>query len=255
METPEIILSGTFKSLNLKHHFILTNAKEEEVARLLARLSEEIEPFAYEFAGVNSKKVKALVPSVSSFTQACEHLATVKQSEVKKALKEACAKDELLAAAEVLYISELFKKAGFEAKVKGTTSLTDKNDSNDPEQVAFVGNALGWFSIKKLSIDPSTQDWEVAGILSSINQTMISKMYDFLKLPVQTDEIMKATKGKRKSFGSLAEALKGIDTKNPRTVMMIAETIGYPLYIRPDILTSAYPDIKPPRVKGRLPKA
>ena len=67
-------------------------------------------------------------------------------------------------------------------------------------------------------------------------------------------------KGKRKSYINLAAALNEVSGKltgtkqDAYTIMKVFEKLSFTPYATPSMLTAAYPDIKPPKVKGRKPK-
>jgi hypothetical protein len=66
--------------------------------------------------------------------------------------------------------------------------------------------------------------------------------------------------GKRKTLGNLCAALSALEPKlsggreDACMVAKVMEEVGYRPYASPDMLTAAYPDIKPPKMKGRKPK-
>jgi hypothetical protein len=127
------------------------------------------------------------------------------------------------------------------------------------DHISFIGKYKQWIAIKKLGLE-SVQDYEVSAVLASANHTMINKSFDFADLKKNDAVVDSICKGKRKSYGNVAQALKDLTPKLSGTsddayvVCKVLETLGFKPYASPDMLTAAHPDIKPPKVKGRKPK-
>ncbi|MDO8554349.1 MAG: DUF2666 family protein [Candidatus Micrarchaeota archaeon] len=243
MDKEEIILVGKYKNLNLDRHYYVDKCGDTEVAALLVDLSNVIEPYIYQFSGIDTKKIDDLInvglglPAVISFFK------SFKRNDLLSAAQN---KNTMMSIAESYLVNRVLTKANVAFKPMGTHSI--KQDVEIPESlIAFIGNCKGWFAAKKLTINEKTEAWEVAGILSGINHTMVNKSFGFAKLSGNT-------KIGRKSLSSLAEALATVDVNNPYEICKTCEGFGIKPYAAPEMLMKEYPDIKPPKVKGRKSK-
>lgn len=243
MDHEEIILIGSYKHFNADKHFYVDNASEQDLSAVLVQLSNYIEPYIYEFSGIDTKKIDTLIPPVSGLPAVCAFLKTVKRDML---LPAAQGKSTMMPIAESYLLNTLFKRAGIEFKPPLSTAL--KPEVEKPEGlIAFIGNCKGWFAAKKMSVEKNTENWEVAGILSGINFTIVNKSFDFLKSTGSTKE-------GRKSLNSLADALLQVNPSNVYEICKTCEGFGIKPYAAPQMLMAQYPDIKPPKVKGRKPK-
>ena len=71
------------------------------------------------------------------------------------------------------------------------------------EKIQFRAKKGKWFVVKKMDIDENTKDIEVARLLTTINETVQKKIYEFLpfdlkKLEEIADEIYQKKKGRVK---------------------------------------------------------
>ncbi|MBS3067916.1 DUF2666 family protein [Candidatus Micrarchaeota archaeon] len=244
MDREEIILTGEYKNFKSDRNYYVKEAQNNDIAAILIELSEFIEPYVYQFAGIDTKKIDPLIKAGQGLQSVCEFLKSFKRDLL---LPGAQNKTTMLPIAESYLLNQLLKKAGVSFKPVVSTSF--KPEVEKPEDmIAFIGNCKGWFSAKKLGIDEKTQDWEVAGILSGINHTLVNKSFDFAG--------MKSGEGAggRKSLSSLANALSQVDANNPYAVCKTCEGFNIKPYASPEMLMDEYPDIKKPKVKGRKPK-
>ena len=244
MDREEIILVGEYKNFKADKHFYVDNLSEQELSGLLVQLSEHIEPFIYQFSGIDTKKIDVLVPVLSDLSAVGTFLKSFKRDTLLSAAQN---KSTMFPIAESYLLNQLFKKAKISFKPTYTTSISSEIEKPE-DTIAFIGNCKGWFSAKKMSVNASTQDWEVSGILSGINHTLVNKAFEFVKM----NEVVGSKA--RKSFGNLATALLNIDSTNPYLICRTCENFGYKPYATPEILMDEYPDIKKPKVKGRKPK-
>jgi len=239
----ELILLGDFKGFKVGERYSLKNASAQDMAGLLVKVSNIIEPYVYEFAGIDTKKVDSLVNVGKGMGAVCSFLKSFKRDLLLPACKD---KTTMLPIAESYLLNRLLIKAG--VSFKPAVPCTLKSESQPAKnQVVFIGNYKGWLAIKKLAVNDKTEDWEISGILSSINFTLINKSFDFAGLKGNTSS-------GRKSFGNLASELEKIDVTNPFLVCKTCEGFGYKPYASPEMLMDEYPDIKPPKIKGRKPK-
>jgi len=243
MDGGEIILTGEYNQFRSEKRFNTDKASERDISAILVSLSNDIEPYTYQFAGIDTKKIDVLINVEKGLSAAVEFLRTFKRDSLLPAAQN---KKTMVPIAENYLLNQLFTRAGVAFKPTDSTSI--KPEIEKPEdQILFVGNCKGWFSVKKLSINGKTQDWEVSGILAGINHTLVNKAFDFVGSSGE------AVSGGRKSFGNLADAL-GRTENDPYAITKTCENFNYKPYAAPDMLTEEYPGIKPPRVKGRKPK-
>ena len=250
--TDEIIFSGAYKDFKLGVHYDLNGKKPEEIAEILGYLSSEIEPYAFKFSGVDIKKIEDFVkPNGKGISSVCEFLEN-NSTEWNRIVKNLDNK-KLKAVADSYMINRLLTNAGVDFKVSSQKVDGEKEEIDD--QIAFIGKFEKWVSIKKLSTG-GAKDYEVSGILAGINFSVVNKAFDFAGIDKDDAAVAAATKGKRKSLGNVVDALKSLGDKaeNPYVVCKVLEELGYRPYASSHMLTDAYPDIKPPKVKGRKPK-
>jgi hypothetical protein len=122
-----------------------------------------------------------------------------------------------------------------------------------------------------MSVYDSSKPYEIAGMLSSINSTLIKKSFDFTGIEKGKIEAIaaKITKGKRRAMGSLAEALSQLKPGELKAELLTAcpeerllplaenyllycvlDNIGIKPYADSDTLTSVFPDLKLPKPRG-----
>lgn len=255
----EIIFTGAYKDFSLGIRFDLTGRKPEDVAAALAFISANIEPQAFRFSGIDTKKIDGFVKvSGNGLPAACGFLDSLGPGGVKDALQKAVPDPKLLRAAESYFFGRLLESAGVPFKVAAAPSAKPAKEGIG-DFIGFVGKFGTWIAIKKLGLE-KVQDYEVSGILSGINHTMVNKAFDFAGVAKDDALVASAAGGKRRSYGNVSLALKEIEPKlggNPSdayTVCKTLETLGYKPYASPEMLSDAHPDIKPPKVKGRKPK-
>lgn len=249
----EIIITGEYKDFRIGLRYDLSGKGAADVAAALYSISERIEPSAFRFSGIDMKNADSLAqPKGSGLSAIISFLDANPQGAIKQALSKNLPKPELISVAESYFFNRMLFKAGlqFKAKAEGAPSPADEKPD---DFIGFIGKYGSWMSIKKLGLE-SVQDYEVSGILSGINHTAVNKGFDFAMMKDGSGPFLA---GKRKSFGNLSEALKALEGKgqaDAMTVCRVFEGIGYRPYASPEMLTDAYPDIKPPKVRGRKPK-
>ncbi|MBI5223037.1 hypothetical protein HY990_01305 [Candidatus Micrarchaeota archaeon] len=261
----EIILTGEYKSLKLGFRFDLSGTKPSDVSYALGQTYSKIELPAYQFAAVDLKKISSFVSSNVSGTgisAVCSFFEKNSPGQIKTLLVSSVPSDKpkLISMAESFMIRELLQKCnvpylGFSA----SSSLKPQPVPND-DVIGFIGKFGPWVSIKKLGLE-GAQEYEISGVLSGISHSVVNKAFDFSDVKSAETLATAATKGKRKSYGALCEALKILspnlknDSASAFAVFKTLVLLNLLPYPSPALLTDAYPDIKPPKVKGRKPKA
>ncbi len=250
----EIIFTGAYKELRIGVKYDVSGKDEKDVSATLTDISEKIEPHSFALSGIDVNAIDGFVDfKGKGLSGVCDYLNS-NSSEWSKWAKANLAKKELMPAAESYLFNKLLKQAGVSFKPDGGSSIKPA-DEEIGDVIAFIGRYRGWMAIKKLGLD-KVKDYEVSGILSGINFTAVNKGFDFSGLEKDDDKVKAITKGKRKSYGAAVACLEDVKSEgeNAYLVCKVLETLGFRPYASSHMLTSAYPDIKPPKVRGRKPK-
>jgi len=256
----EIIFSGAYKDFKLGAQFNLEGKQESEVAKVLGYISSAIEPYAFSFSGINTKMIDDFAkPAGKGISAVCSFLESNPQAKIKESLGKALSDPKLLPAAESCFFNSMLTKAGVGFKIAAAEPPFKASEEKPEDQIAFIGKYKSWIAIKKLGLDDA-EEYEVSGILSGINYTIVNKAFDFAGVNKDDATVNSITKGKRKSYGNLLLCLRELESKltgstdDAYLVCRVMETLGYRPYASPEMLSAAHPDIKPPKVKGRKPK-
>ncbi len=138
------------------------------------------------------------------------------------------------------------------------------------EFIDFMVRYKDWVAIKRMAIRPETKEEEIAYHLSSIENSIDSKIYKILG--INTDELDKlaGSLGSKKGADSLSDALKMLDSKEMKakikgackteTVAPLARAyllnrimakLNFPTSVTPEALEKLFPETKI-RLPGRL---
>ncbi|MFH1520417.1 MAG: DUF2666 family protein [Candidatus Micrarchaeota archaeon] len=253
----EVIFTGEYKRFKLGICFDLRGKEPKEVAQVLAYVSSKIEQPAFEFSGIDTKKIDEIAKLKGTGLKAIVNFIET-SNKLRDELGKYVNDPKLVCVAECYLFNRLLTQAGVQFKIM-PTNTPKPSDEKIEDFIGFMGKYKEWVAVKKLGLT-KVQDYEVSGILSGVNHTIVNKAFDFAgvnKNDVLVDSIVK---GKRKSYNNLAAALKELETKltnGPDDVYLVCkvfENLGFKPYASPGMLTDAHPDIKPPKVKGRKPK-
>lgn len=250
----EIVFTGAYKGLDLGVKYDVSGKDEKEVSTVLADISEKIEPQAFALSGIDVKSIDGFVDfKGKGISGICDYL-TNKSTEWNRWAKANIPKKELMPVAESYLFNKLLREAGVAFKPNGGSSIKPVSEEKG-DVIAFIGRYKSWMAIKKLGLD-NVKDYEVSGILAGINFTLVNKGFDFSGVEKNEDKVNAITKGKRKSYGNAIMCLEDVKSEgeNPYLVSKVLEALNYRPYASSHMLTSAYPDIKPPKVRGRKPK-
>jgi hypothetical protein len=261
-EDSEIFFIGKYKDFKLSVNFNMGGASEQDAAYVLGYINERIGEHAFRFSGINIAKIKTFAkPNGVGLKAILSFLESNPQAKIKQVLLDGIKDEKLLPAAESFFFNQLLKNAKVDFRITDELIKSDITPQEEEieSQIIFVGNYGGWISIKKLSMD-EVQDYEVSAILAGINNTIVHKAFTFSGCNQNDELVGKIAKG-RKSFGNLLEALRKLETEltgnaidDAYLVCKVFEKQGYKPYASPEMLSKAYPDIKPPKPKGRMPK-
>lgn len=250
-----------------KHGFCyrLDSASEQDVAHAVSSALELSNAKGFEFAGFNSAMIDKFVSSIPA-TSAPKALSDTPTSEIRALLKDSCGKlDKLTPAAEAYFFYKLFSKYSLpclpaKEMFRGNLKVEKTHPSG---KIALLAKYKSWVAIKKMSIVSSVQDYEVSGTLCAINETLVKKAFDFSQIDLTAieTEAKKLTKGKRKSYPAIGEAISSLPEKGKSEVenaYLLFSILGE-FKVRPfahrEMLSKQYPDIKTPKPRGRMPKA
>lgn len=250
----EIIFTGAYKELKLGLRYDMSGKSEDEVAAVLTDISQRIEPYAFALSGIDTGAIDSFVDFHGKGLNAVCGYLNDRSSDWSRWIKENLAKKELMPVAESYLLNLILTRAGVAFKPDGGSAIKpEKEDINDV--IAFIGRYKSWTAIKKLGLD-KVKDYEVSGILSGINFTLVNKGFDFSGIGKDDDLVNKITMGKRKSYGNAASCLEEVASEGggPYLVCKVLEALKLRPYASSHMLTDAYPDIKPPKVRGRKPK-
>jgi hypothetical protein len=253
----EVIFTGDYKGFKLGVAFDLKGKEPKDVAQVLAYISSKIEQPAYEFSGIDTKKIDGMAKVKGTGLSAIINFIE-NTSKLRDELGKCVSNPKLICVAESYLFNRLLTQTGVQFKIL-STNAQKPSDEEIGDFIGFIGKYKDWVAIKKLGME-KVQDYEVSGILSGINHSIVNKAFEFAGVNKNDSLVSSVTSGKRKSYANLAAVLKELEPKLPNgtdsayVVCKVFETLNYKPYASPDMLTEAYPDIKPPKVKGRKPK-
>lgn len=243
----------------------LDSASEQDVAHAASSALEISNAKGFEFAGFNAEKIDNFVSALSAKT-ASEALSSTPTSEIRAAFKDSCGElEKLTPAAEAYFFCKLFSKHSLpclpaKEMFRGKVPV----EKTHPEgRIALLAKYKSWVAIKKMSISQGVQDYEVSGTLCAISETLVKKAFDFSQIDLAAIETgaKKLTKGKRKSYPAIAEAISSLpekgksDIENAYLLFSILGQFKVRPYAHREMLSRQYPDIKTPKPRGRMPKA
>ena len=259
----ELILECGIPEINAGMRFDLANAKGNDIAYACAYASEKVEPPAFSYSGIDVKKADAVLAPLSGkgAPAAAKALSSISPG-LRSSLSEAAGKPTLLPIAEAYFFSRFLARFGI------PPTLTPKmlkgpvpKEFPPKKRIALMARHGDWIAIKKLAIEPGMGKWEISGMLAGINETLIPKAFQFAEFEKESvaEAAEKAAKGKKKSYGAIAEVLSavpsplsGIQTSYFLSTALPA--LGLKPYANRGMLTKEYPGIKPPKTRGRKPK-
>lgn len=255
----EIRFRGMYKGWSFSANFSLDGASNEDVAFALAFISEGIDKVAFTHAGIDWEAIKSTVESTD--------LNSLKPAKLRDALLKASADvSERLPVAECYFVRLLLEKDGVPYKLLPSMvkSKVEPKEEEFDDQIVFIGNVKGWFCVKKMTVAADTAPWEVAAILSSINNTLVKKAFFFAGVKEDAVLLSKIVGGKKRSLGNLAEVVKlaksnfTADTiRNAWLVKACCEAIGYRPWANTEMLVKEHPELKELKgiaMRGRKPK-
>jgi hypothetical protein len=256
----EIIFSGAYKDLRLGMRFDVSGKAPGDVISALAQISSAVEPHAYRLAGIDMGMIEAMAqPKGSGMQGVCGFLQDARPRELQAALAKAVPLEGLVPAAESYMLNRLLAKAGVSFMPQPAGAI--KPSREEPgDHLAFIAKYGNWVAIKKLGLE-KVKDYEVSAMLAGVNHSVVNKAFDFAGAK-DDKSVQEVLAGKsRKSCTNLCAALEVLAPRltgaagDAYVITKVMEGVGYKPYASPEMLTGAYPDIKPPKVKGRKPKA
>jgi hypothetical protein len=250
-----------------KHGFCyrLDSASEQDVAHAASSALEISNSKGFEYAGFNAAMISKFVSALSA-PSASEALSSASASEIRSLLRGSCGElAKLTPAAEAYFFYKLFSKYSLpclpaKEMFRGSVPMEKTHPS---AKIALLAKYKSWVAIKKMSIVTGVEDYEVSGALCAINETLVKKAFDFSQIDLTAieTEAKKLTKGKRKSYSTIAEAISNLpekgksDIENAYLLFSILGEFKVRPYAHREMLSKQYPDIKTPKPRGRMPKA
>jgi len=257
----EIFFSAKTPSLNESYKLpISASTTPEEVANFLGFLHKHVEEQIYEVLSIDRAKVRAYAEKVakgSGVKGIFQTFSVLKPGEIKNALQHACREEKLIPIAQVAFLRAVLEKFGAPAfPISSGKFSPGKADSEN--EIIFTGKFKEWVAIKKLSIDADTTPQEIAGVLSSINATLVRKYFDFHGADAFALQELaeKATKGKGRGHGALLKTFQNLEIPTEHQscfLHFLFKNLGYSTYIHPELMQEIYPELKIPKPKGRMP--
>ncbi|MFH2106903.1 MAG: hypothetical protein ABII22_06610 [Candidatus Micrarchaeota archaeon] len=268
MDKDEIILTCKYKGFNIGKKYEFDKPDPKVIAGVLSSLSEDIEQKAFELSGIDTKKIDELV---SKKTDLIEGIRTTK----KEDLLAGCNNDKpMIPIAESYFLNKMFKKFNIPIRPAPNTSYPSKKE--EPSNVVFIGNVKPWFAARKILVGKTTEDYEISGVLSAANYTIVNKSFEFFMSTIpMAGEMAQFGQGERKSFANLAAALeklrafllfsKSLTNNNPDLVaynyFKVCSNVGFNKgvpgfmpYANTYVMVGKYPDLKIKKPKGRVAK-
>jgi hypothetical protein len=259
----ELILTGVYKDFAVESRYDFSTVDEHEVSKVLGAVSDAIELFSFKFAGVDIKKIEDYAKANGEGFQAVVNfLKSRPQAEIKSELEKAIPNKDLMPAAESCFLNRLMKSAKVSFRMGDSIAVPSTKPEKEAsgDQIIFIGRFEKWITIKKLTLEKA-QEWEISAVLAGINYTSVNKAFDFSGMERNEALILKLSSGKRKSFSTLVlvveqmlSELSGDRMKDAYVICKVLENTGYRPYANPEMLVKAYPGVKPPKPKGRMPK-
>ncbi|MEW5996129.1 MAG: DUF2666 family protein [Candidatus Micrarchaeota archaeon] len=242
--------------------FDLSSASEKDVAYAAAYCSERIDALTFAYSGINTSILDGELSKYAGKGPKEAGTALLAAKSLREAFKDASNdKNTFIPVAESYFFSKFPARFGFSPKLTpGMAQSSIKPKSFAPgTRISLVSKCREWVAIKKLFIEPGVEKWEIAGILAGINETLVKKAFDFAgldkaKLDAKAAEL---TRGKRKSYAAIGEAIQGIEG-SPAEIAYLYNAILSVFEILPyanrPMLSKEYPEIKGPSMRGRKPK-
>ncbi|GEM_PF-772450 len=260
----ELILECGIPEINSTERFDFSGANPGDVAYACAFASEKAELPAFQYSGIDLKRADALLAPLSGkgAPAAAKALNSV-SSGLRASLSEAAGKPTLLPAAEAYFFGKFLEKFGIPAKLPSALLKSSIKPKSSPpkKRIGLMARYGDWISIKKLGLDAGVPKWEISGMLAGITETLVPKAFQFAEFGKESiaEAAEKAAMGKRKSYGAIAEVLSAVppslsEMQTSYFLFTALSALGPKPYANRGMLTKEYPDIKPPKPRGRQAK-
>jgi hypothetical protein len=265
----EIIFKVDYKEFKMGLRYDLKNVDKKDIADvLMSVIHPKTNEYAFIFSGIDIKKIENIVRSITGatgsaelkpFSFIAEILQKTKPTELRNNLLSAAGKETLLPAAESYFFNFIIRTYCLDPSMRFGTRQLPYTEEKPQNEVVFSGKYNDWIAIKKLSIDKKTEEWDVSAILSSINNLVVNKAFDFGGIAKNDTLVSKLCSGKRKSYAAVAEVFSkfppsGDHKEELYMAYKILETLGYKPYAHQEMLVLEHPEVKGFRMRGRKPK-
>lgn len=260
----ELILECGIPEINSMERFDFSGAKPNDVAYACALASEKTGLPAFQYSGIDLKKADKLLAPLSGkgAPAAAKSLSSI-SSGLRNSLSEAAGKPTLLPAAEAYFFGKFLEKFGIPAKLLPTSLKSSIKPKGSPpkKRIGLMARYKDWISIKKLGLEEKVPKWEISGMLAGITEALIPKAFQFAEFEKEAvaEAAEKAVKGKRKSYGAIADVLSAVphslsEMQTSYFLFTALSALGPKPYANRGMLTKEYPEIKPPKPRGRQAK-
>lgn len=253
----ELIFYTPLPEIKEAFHYDLGDASDMQVGYLLSKISDMVEHVGYAFSGINLKPIDSYITSKAKQYMDIISFIEKNASSINTVIKEACPEKEHKTIAESYFINRVLTYFGIPFKVlpahfSNVKMPKEVHDIKIDDQIVFILHYNKMIAVKKLTV-PKAERWEISAILASINFTAVNNTFKLLS------KREPKVKKYRHSLTYVAEVIKESFNiqDNVEKALFISrslEQMNYSPYLQPMVLVKAYPDVKPPKPRGRLPK-
>jgi len=259
----EVVFTIKSKEWNFGKKASFAMGEEKKLGLFLSYLESETSEKGFFFCDIDTAKIAAYAKSACVGKKGFPGLASVcsgiKQGEHKARLLEAC-EEKYVPLADAYFLKKAVEETGCPLRLAGKSEMKDEKPVED--EAIFVGKHGEWFAVKKMSIDATTKRHEIAGILAIIGATVRRKMFDFAGVKREAIEAaaLQLTKGKRRAYGNLVDALSGVkegEFKGEDASYLldrILSNLGFAAWPSAETLSKVYPDLKFAKPRGNFGK-
>ncbi len=259
----EVVFTIKSKEWNFGKKASFAMGEEKKLGLFLSCLESEVSERGFFFCDIDTGKIAAYAKNACAGKKGFVGLASVcsgiKQGEHKAGLLDAC-EEKYLPLADAYFLKKAVEETGCPLHFAGKSEMKDEKPAED--EAILVGKHGEWFAVKKMSIDATTKRHEIAGILATISATLRRKMFDFAGVDREAVEAaaLQLTKGKRRAYGNLADALAGIkegefkDEAASCLLDRILSNLGFAAWPSTETLSKVYPDLKFAKPRGNFGK-
>lgn len=245
----ELAFVSNYKEFNWKDKVCYKFSDDAEGKSVASALSE-IHKIVTErsFNLLKNKEIDEYVDSLvngNGLNAAADAIEKISMKEIEKAV----GKDKKLLYA-VYVLRSILEKTGCPLFLEKKKLETGKPEELDGEGILFYSSCKEWVVIKRMAKYDDTKKEEFMGILASINEAVVEKMFQFSNINQEemTNEVNKLTNGVRKGYPKLAEVIRKIPNKSSEEqaffLYLVLTNLKYDSFIRVPLVVKVYPEMK-----------